>query len=196
MYFISILVYSTNNDYNLKCYSNAIQIISAIGMLPTYDSTSQPDYTIKFNGQFSSINPVEIKTKVYNYMTTYGINIGGIKCYAGSVIVAFYSTDTNTQLINSLTSGGLNISSNLVFVSANIGGTMYNCTNCIIITNNNNVNTNNTNNSSNNGNANNPLSNNVQSNNDQVLNNKHIYFIKAFNFNLLRLFQKTCLWEA
>lgn len=134
MYLTTISVYTDNsNDFNFNCYSNPIQIRSADSQLVSYDSNSRPDYIIKFNGSYNSINPSEIKASVYNFMISNGIKIGGISCYSGSVYVAFYSSDTNSNLINKLINNGLIISSSLSFVSATIGGVTYICSNCTII---------------------------------------------------------------
>ena len=133
MYVTTLNVYTDNNDYNFQCYSNPIQIKTKKSTIPIYDSSKQPDYIIKFNGSYDSINPVEIKASVYNYMNSYGLNIGGMSCYSGSVYVAFYSTDSSVSLINNLILSGLNISSSLTFVSASVSGTSYTCTNCSII---------------------------------------------------------------
>lgn len=132
MYLLSIIVATSGNEYSSQCYSNSIQIKEKTVAI-SYDSSTQPDYIIKFNGSYSSINPAEIKASVYNYMASYGLKIGGMSCYAGSVYVAFYSTDSNLSLIDTLLAQGINVSSSLVFVSAAIGTTIITCTNCTIV---------------------------------------------------------------
>lgn len=133
MYLISITVATLNNEFNLQCYSNLIQIVKSISLLKTYSTDTEPDYTLKFNGNYNEINPDEIKASVYNYISNYGINIAGINAYAGSVIVTFYSDDTSAGLLNQLISSGLNVSSSLTFVSITSGGQTFTCTNCTIV---------------------------------------------------------------
>lgn len=140
MYLISIKVFTPNQEYNLNCYSNPITIRSSTVQAQTYDSSSTPDYSIKFDGNYSAINPNEIIANVYNYINSYGVNVNGIKAYAGSVYVVFYSSDSNPTLINTLIAQGINVSSALKFVSASVNGVTYTCSNCssIIINANNN----------------------------------------------------------
>ncbi len=127
MYLLTINVYTNSHEYNLNCYSNAIQIISAKATLPTYDSTSQPDYILKFNGSYSSIVPSEIQASVYNYISKYGISMAGMSCYSGSVHVSFYSSNTNKVLISSLITSGITVSTSLTFNSITVGSTTYTC---------------------------------------------------------------------
>jgi hypothetical protein len=143
MYIILISVSTTDHEYKSQCYSNPIQIIS--GSIPSYDKTTQPDYILKFNGNYSSINPAEIKANVYNYFAMNGISLAGMSSYSGSVYITFYSLNRNTTLINALISNGLNISSSLAFSSIHVDGSTYTCTNCIVTI----INTNTNNNSSN-----------------------------------------------
>ena len=56
--------------------------------------------------------------------------MNGIKAYAGSVYVVFYSSDSNPTLINTLIAQGINVSSALKFVSASVNGVTYTCSNC------------------------------------------------------------------
>ena len=131
MYVINIEVNTLGNEYTLKCLSNPIQIIKSTTQI-SYDSSQKPDYLVKFNGDYNSIEPSEIKANVYNYFSNYNITVGGISSYSGSVYVVFYSTDTNTALITELVSNGLVVSPNLKFASITIGSVTYNCTNCTI----------------------------------------------------------------
>jgi hypothetical protein len=147
MYIILISVSTTGHEYKSQCYSNPIQIIK--GSIPSYDKTTQPDYTLKFVGNYSSINPAEIKANVYNYFAMNGISLAGMSSYSGSVYITFYSLNRNTTLINALISNGLNISSSLTFSSINVDGSTYTCTNCIVTIINTNTNNNNNNNNSN-----------------------------------------------
>ena len=130
MYLISITVASTNNEYSLQCYSNLIQIKQAKAVLKSYSSEVEPDYVLKFNGNYSQIDPNEIKANIYNYISDYGVNIAGITSYPGSVFVAFYSDDSSDTLINQLIAAGINISSSLTFVSISLNGNTFICSNC------------------------------------------------------------------
>ena len=132
MYVLAIRVYTTDNLYSSQCYSNPIQIIKSSVQI-SYDSTTTPDYIIKFNGSYNSINPAEIKANVYNYMSNYNLTIGGISCYSGSVYVSFYSSDINAALITSLISSGLIVSTSLSFQSITVGSVTYSCSNCTIV---------------------------------------------------------------
>jgi len=132
MYVLSIQVYTTDNMYSSQCYSNPIQIIQSTTRI-SYDSSDTPDYIMKFNGSYSSIIPADIKANVYNYMSNYGLTIGGISCYSGSVYVSFYSSDTNVALITSLISSGLIVSKSLSFQSITVGSVTYSCSNCTIV---------------------------------------------------------------
>ena len=133
MYMISINVATTNNDYNFQCYSNLIQIIKSTTVLKTYSSETEPDYTLKFNGNYNDINPAEVKASVYNYISSYGINIAGINAYSGSVYITFFSSDTSASLMNQLIANGLTISPSLTFVSITSGGQTFSCTNCTVV---------------------------------------------------------------
>ena len=134
MYIISIRVATASNLFSLKCISNPIQILAPSTSLISYDSTTQPDYILKFNGDFSSIVPAEIKANVYNYvLNNYGLSMAGMNCYSGSVYVTFYSsTSSSRPLIIALISGSLRISSNLTFVSVTANGVTYTCSNCSV----------------------------------------------------------------
>ena len=59
-------VATASNLFSLKFISNPIQKLALSTSLISYDSTTQPDYILKFNGDFSSKVPAEIKTNVYN----------------------------------------------------------------------------------------------------------------------------------
>lgn len=153
MYVIRIQVNTLDNDYNLQCLSNPIQIKKSTTLI-SYDSSLQPDYMLKFNGDYNSIEPSDIKANVYNYFANNNITVGGISSYSGSVIVVFYSSDSNPVVISSLASSGLTISPNLTFASITVGSTTYTCTNCTVVVINTNTNSNNSNSGNTNSNTN------------------------------------------
>ncbi len=132
MYLLSLNVFTTNSEYNSTCYSNLITVLGSADSVQTYDQTAKPDYILTFAGNYSAINPNEIVANVYNFIKRYGLSVNGISSYAGSVIVTFYSTDSNPSLIKALTSSGVNVSTGLNFVSVQVNGITYNCTNCIV----------------------------------------------------------------
>lgn len=130
MYLILFKVFTNNKEYSSECFSNPITIKSATAVTTSSTTGTQPDYLLKFNGNYSSINPNEIMANVYNYMSSFNLEIKDISCYSGSVYVAIYSSDYSSTLLKSLATNGLNISSSLVFVSALVDGNTYQCTNC------------------------------------------------------------------
>lgn len=132
MYLIKFNVSTNDNSYNSECYSNLITIKQADSTTDVSSPNSSPDYLLKFKGNFSSINPNEIVANVYNYVTNFNLKIQNITCYAGSVYVAIFSSNYNPDLLTSLSTSGLNISSSLTYASVTFDGTTFSCVNCSI----------------------------------------------------------------
>lgn len=190
MYLLSVSVSTTNNEFSSQCFSKPIQIKAATAVIPSFDSGTQPEYIIKFNGSYSSINPAEIKANVYNYISNHGVNIGGMSCYAGSVYVTFYSSDSSSTLVSSLISAGLNISSSLAFVSASINGNTYTCTNCTIVSI---TSDSSSSNSNSNSNINSNINSNSNSNSNSAISASQVSLIKfALYFIIQTIVFKGC----
>ena len=130
MYLLKFSVYTSNHDYNFTCLSQSITILHSTQTLPTYTVGSNPDYLLKFEGNYSNIEPEEIKASVYNYMNMNNVGVAGITVYSGSVYVVFYSSDTSSAVNNLLSTTGLKIDSTLQFAYATIFDETLNCTNC------------------------------------------------------------------
>ena len=127
MYLLSINIYTTGNEFSSQCYTNTITVIKSLVATNVTNST-EPNYKLRFKGDYNSLSTSdlnEIKANVYNYISDYNISVSNIKLYAGSVYVAFYSSDTNSALISALLNSGLNISSLIVYDSASINGVVY-----------------------------------------------------------------------
>lgn len=125
MYVVSINVLTTNGEYTLGCLSKTIRVKKAGANLPTYKadptmSQLPPNYVFKFEGDYNSIEPEEIKANMYNYLLEYGVDSAGIEVYSGSVYTAIYADDTSSDLLNSITANGVSIDRNLVFSYATI----------------------------------------------------------------------------
>ena len=78
--------------------------------------------------------PEEIKANMYNFMTKYDIIVQNIKALPGSVYVTFYSSDTSSNLVDVLSSSGVDIDPKLKYTYASINDQIVNCTNCILVT--------------------------------------------------------------
>lgn len=125
MYMFSLRIFSAGNEFSGGCYSNALTVVKSIS---NHNITSSPNYKLKFNGDFYNLtkNDInELKANAYNYISNYGIGISNINVSAGSVYITFYSIDSNQDLLKELIKNGLNISSTLVFISADVNGQIY-----------------------------------------------------------------------
>ena len=69
---------------------------------------------------------------MYNYITSFGINMAGISCwpYTNQVYVSFYSKDFRSLLMESIVSSGLNVSQYLSFNSITFEKQNFTCLNC------------------------------------------------------------------
>ena len=130
MYLLKFSVYTSNFDYKFTCFSQSITILKSTQTLPTYTAGTAPDYLLKFAGNYSAIEPEEVKANVYNFMSINNVGVGGITVYSGSVYVAFYSSDSSSTLNSLLSTSGLTIDPTLKFAYATIFGQTINCTNC------------------------------------------------------------------
>ena len=130
MYLLKFSVYTSNSDYNFTCFSQSITILHSTQTLPTYTAGTAPNYLLKFAGNYSAIEPEEVKANVYNFMSINNVGVGGITVYSGSVYVAFYSSDSSSTLNSLLSTSGLTIDPTLKFAYATIFGQTINCTNC------------------------------------------------------------------
>ena len=134
MYLLTFKVISIDGAYTLNCLSKAITVTAETATQMRYSTDSAPNYTFKFEGEYDSIESDEVKANLYNFMTGYEIDVGSIQVYSGSVYVSFYSSDTNSDLVNTLISAGLTVDPNLQFSYASIDGNTVQCTNCVIAT--------------------------------------------------------------
>ena len=133
MYILVFSVYSTNGEYSFKCLSKSITVTAADDIAMSYSTNSAPEYIIKFEGEYDSIDGDEVKANVYNFMLGYNIGIGNIQVYQGSVYVSFYSSEFNSNLTDTLIASGLTVDPNLSFSYANINGETIGCTNCVSV---------------------------------------------------------------
>ncbi len=137
MYLLAFNVKTAGNEFNFKCISKQI-IIKEKGVdLPTYTAdptlTTEPNYILKFEGDYSEIVPGEVKANLYNFMANYNIDVSGITVYSGSVYTSFYSDSTSSSLINTLTTRGVELDSKLRFSHATVNDRVVSCTSCTII---------------------------------------------------------------
>ena len=130
MYLLKFSVYTSNLDYNFTCFSQSITILHPTQTLPTYTPGTAPSYVLKFAGNYSEIEPDEVKANVYNFMSMHNVGVGGITVYSGSVYVTFYSSDSSTTVNSVLSTSGLIIDPTLKFAYATIFGITINCTDC------------------------------------------------------------------
>lgn len=133
MYVLEIKIKTNdNNDYESICYSNSIQILASKVKQIDYDPNITPEYIAIFDGYFNSIIPSKIESIMYNYITSFGINMAGISCwsYTNQVYVSFYSKDFRSLLMESIVSSGLNVSQYLRFNSITFEKQNFTCLNC------------------------------------------------------------------
>jgi len=134
MYVLAMNVSTNDNEYQSICYSNSIKILASSSKVinQIYDSNVTPEYIARFDGDFNSIIPAEIEAIMYNYISSYGINMAGISCwpYLNQVYISFYSKDFRSLLMQNIVSNGLNISHNLNFVSISFENQNFTCLNC------------------------------------------------------------------
>ena len=149
MYILLISVNSSEKYFNTKCYSNPIRV-TKIASLSAANSTTishilnqtKQKYVLRFKATDSILFTLEeankIKASIYNCMENF--NIGALNLELTSnqnlasnrrrresqtqiITLIFYSSDSNSMLINNLPK--LNISDFLIFVSATINGVNY-----------------------------------------------------------------------
>lgn len=101
-------------------------------MEETYSTNEVPNYIVKFEGNINNTVPEKVKANTYNYFAQNDISIGGIQIYEGSVYVSFYSSSSNSALVNSLATSGLTVDPNLSFSYVSIDGSIITCNNCTI----------------------------------------------------------------
>lgn len=134
MYLLSIRIYSIGQEFSTQCFSNLITISKPLNKSNTTNSTL-PNYKLKFSGNYYNLteaDKIEIKANVYNYVSIYyNLSVYDIDLYPGSVIVVFYSPDSNSDLISQLIQSGLNISSLISFLSAEVNGNTLTCSSCV-----------------------------------------------------------------
>ena len=133
MYLLTFQVRANTGEYDFNCFSQAITITKSNAVAYTYDPTQAPNYILKYEGDYSAIDPEEIKASVYNYMYGYNVTVAGVSTYSGSVYITFYSPSSSQSLMDTLTAQGLPVSTHLVFVYASINNRVINCTDCIIV---------------------------------------------------------------
>jgi len=133
MYLLTFQVRTRSADYDFNCFSQAITITKPSAPAFTYDPTQAPNYILKYDGDYSAIEPEEIKANVYNFMSAYDVTVAGVATYSGSVYVTFYSPSSSQSLMDTLVAQGLPVSTHLVFVYASINNKIVNCTDCIIV---------------------------------------------------------------
>lgn len=131
MYVLTFAVKTLNNEYSFSCFSKYIEIRAAA---LTYDATQAPNYVLKYEGDFNKINAAEVAANVYNYMAGYNVSVAGVSVVSGSVYITFYSSDSSTNLIDTLLAAGLAVDPNLVYSYASINDQIINCTNCVVAT--------------------------------------------------------------
>lgn len=130
MYLLKFTVNTIDDEYNFDCFSKAITVKDETQKAAEYSTEYAPNYILKFEGDYDQIEPEEVKANVYNYISQYNIRFGGLQIHKGSVYVSFYSSDSDSNLVNDLNSGGLTIDPKLTFVYANIDNSILSCTNC------------------------------------------------------------------
>ena len=118
MYVLALSVYSTNGEFSFSCLSNSILITSALQSYPSCSSDSTPNVILKFNGNFSAIEPERVKSAVYNMMLNQNVTLGCVSAYAGSVMVAGTS---DTAIPTSSLNAGIG-ESGLTFAEAYYNG--------------------------------------------------------------------------
>lgn len=126
MYLLSINMFTSDNKFSTKCYTNTITVLREAKNNTNANQTA--NYKLKFKGDYYNLSQSdknEIMANVYNYVSDYNISVSNITLYPGSVYVAFYSSDSNNALVQALLTSGLNISSLIVFDSASINGISY-----------------------------------------------------------------------
>ena len=133
MYLLTLNVNTSDASYKFDCFSKTIEIIRKGETLESYDANLPPNYVFKYEGDFDKIEPAEVKANMYNYMSSYNITARNIEAVAGSVYITFYSSGSNSDLINSLIAAGVSIDPNLVYSYASINDNVVNCTNCVIV---------------------------------------------------------------
>ena len=140
MYLLTFNLTTDDDLYNFDCYSNLITISDADTSPATYSTDFPPNYILKFEGNFVSIEENAVKASIYNYLVNKSVSLSDMSLYSGSVYASGYSSAVSTSLMNDLSSSGLPIGLELKFLYAsvnsfiiNFGYLTVNCTNCSII---------------------------------------------------------------
>ncbi len=138
MYLLAFNVRTRGNEFNFKCLSKKITVKQAGVPLPTFKADPQmtslpPNYILKFEGDYSTIVPEEVKANLYNFMAGYNVSVAGIRAYSGSVYVSFYSDSASSSLVDIIASKGLEVDSNLRFAYATINDGVITCTSCTVV---------------------------------------------------------------
>ena len=126
MYMLSVNMFTTDNKFSTKCFTNTITVLKEA--MNNTNANQTANYKLKFKGDYYNLTQSdknEIMANAYNYISDYNITVSNITLYPGSVYIAFYSSDSNTALLQALLNSGLNISSLIVFDSASINGITY-----------------------------------------------------------------------
>jgi hypothetical protein len=152
MYLLLISINSSEKYFNTQCYSNPIRVAKMApsslknsttnsSFMTNLNQTKQ-NYVLRFKITESIVFTLEeankIKASIYNCMENYNISVLNLELTSSQSFVSnrrrresqgqivsliFYSSDSNTMLINNLFK--LNISDWLIFVSATINGLNY-----------------------------------------------------------------------
>ena len=141
MYLLSASIYSSGNEFTSKCYSNLIKVERKLSNSTIQANT--PNYILKFRATNSSVFSTDgennIKAAIYNCMANYNISVWNLELIhsqvSGSrrrrqtsdkaIVFKFYSTDSNSELLQLLLNKNLTISDYLILMSALVNGHSY-----------------------------------------------------------------------
>lgn len=134
MYLIRFKIWSSNDEFEFMCFSKVITVVEALSALD-YSTDIPPNYVLKFDGDFNGIDESSVKANLFNFMLNYGVIMAGMNVYSGSVYVSGYSSSVSNNITDTLTASGLTVDPRLSFSYISINDELFNCTHCVLVTN-------------------------------------------------------------